>query len=469
MRAQSTRHSRMPSTNASTRTDMKRLLPLFLILLLAVSCASTEKSSTAVSSAVGETVYESVDYASLLKLDFSSSTKKAEVTVRLFVDGDTTHFNVSSSVSSDGVLKARYLAVNTPESTGKIEEWGKAAAKFTRERLENASSIIVESDDSVWNLDSTGGRYLVWVWYRSAEEEDYRCLNLELLQQGLAIPSSSANNRYGEECMSAIAQAKREKKCVWSGEKDPDFYYGDSISLTLKELRAHTEDYSGIKVSFEGVVTRNWDNSVYIEDYDEETGHSYGISVYYGYSLSGGGLRILKPGNRVRIVGTVQYYEGDGTWQVSGIKYREMKKDDPDNIQLISSENEIAYELVDLYFFNNGTITVTVGDELVELPASSALECTAVEIADLYVEDAYVNTNESSSFYRALTLECSDGQEEIQIRTIPLKDNNGNYLVAEDYIGRTIKVRGIVESYLGESEIYVFSFDDITLENQESL
>ena len=449
---------------------MKKLLPLFLALLLIVSCASTEKvSPVAVSAPVEETVVEHIDYASLLAFDSGSSTRKCEVTVKLFVDGDTTHFSVPSSVSSEGVLKARYLAVNTPESTGKIEEWGKAAAAFTRSKLENAVSIIVESDDGVWNLDSTGGRYLVWVWYKAAEGEDYRCLNLELLQEGLAIPSSSANNRYGEYCMAAIEQAKREKKCVWSGEKDPDFYYGDSISLTLKELRAHTEDYSGIKVSFEGVVTRNWDNSVYVEDYDEETGHSYGISVYYGYSLSGGGLRILKPGNRVKIVGTVQYYEGDGTWQVSGIKYREMKKDDPDNIQLISSGNETEYASVDLYFLSRGTIDFAVGDELVSLSASGALEDTAVEIASLYVEDAYVNTNESSSYYRALTLECSDGQEEIRVRTIPLTDNEGNYLVAGDYIGRTIKVRGIVESYLGEPELYVFSFDDITIQNQENL
>ncbi len=450
--------------NASTRTDMKKLFPLALVLILLVSCATAEKPQVTVPVTSGE-IFEHIDYASLLKFDPSSSTKKTEVSVKLFVDGDTTHFSVPASVISDGVLKARYLAVNTPESTGKIEEWGKAASAYTREKLENAESIIVESDDGVWNLDSTGSRYLVWVWYRSAEGESYRCLNLELLQEGLAIPSSSANNRYGEYCQNAIAQAKREKKAVWSGEKDPDFYYGDSIELTLKELRAHTCDYSGVKVNFEGVVSRNWDNSVYICDWDEETGHSYGISVYYGYSLSGGGLRILKLGNRVKIVGTVQYYEGDGTWQVSGIKYREMKKDDPDNIQLISTGNEIAYEETDLHFLMSGTITFALGDEDVTLPSSSALENTGVEIGSLHVEDAYVNTNESSSFYRALTLLCSDGQEEVQVRTIPLKDNEGNYLKAEDYIGKTLKVRGIVENYLGTPQIYVFSFEDISIEN----
>ena len=71
---------------------------------------------------------------------------------------------------------------------------------------------------------------------------------------------------------------------------DPDFYYGDAVELTLKELRLNTAAYEGIKVAFEGVVTMNGFNSVYVEDYDEETGRYYGILVYYGYSLSGGGL-----------------------------------------------------------------------------------------------------------------------------------------------------------------------------------
>lgn len=449
--------------NASTRTDMKKLLPLILIVVLVVSCTTTATSNEY---AVPETVYEHVDYTSSLRLDMSSSTKKTPVTVKLFVDGDTTHFNVPLSVSQDGVLKARYLAVNTPESTGKIEPWGKRASLFTREKLENASSILIESDNEKWNLDSTGGRYLVWVWYKMAEDEEYRCLNLELLEEGLAIASASGSNRYGEYCQAAIAQAKREKKCVWSGESDPDFYYGDSVPLTLRELRAHSADYDGIKVSFEGVVTRNRDNSVYIEERDEETGRLWAISVYYGYSLSGGGLRILKVGNRVRIVGTVQYYEGDGTYQVSGIKYREMKKDDPDNIQLLSSGNEIEYDKVDLYFLLNGSVTFSLSDEDITLAAAEALEATTVEVGELYVEDGYVNTNVSSSSYGALTLLCSSGQEEIEVRTIPIRESDGSYLKAESFIGKTVKVRGIVENYQGSPEIYVFSVDDISIENQ---
>ncbi|MBP3378822.1 MAG: hypothetical protein J6L96_08740 [Clostridia bacterium] len=106
---------------------------------------------------------EAKDYAALLKLDMSSDTLKEVVTVKTFIDGDTTHFYVPESVMEGGVLKARYLAINTPESTGKIEEYGKAAAAFTKEKLSSAVSIIVESDDGKWNADSTGDRFLAWV------------------------------------------------------------------------------------------------------------------------------------------------------------------------------------------------------------------------------------------------------------------------------------------------------------------
>ena len=107
---------------------------------------------------------ETVDYAGSIQLDMDSETAKLEVNVKAFIDGDTTHFFVPEDVMPGGILKGRYLAVNTPESTGKIEVWGKKASSFTRSKLEGADSIIIESDTATWNADSTGGRYMVWVW-----------------------------------------------------------------------------------------------------------------------------------------------------------------------------------------------------------------------------------------------------------------------------------------------------------------
>ena len=69
---------------------------LCLTLACLVACNKTEK----------------VDYVSQLTLDMNSSTVKAEVTVKNYVDGDTTHFWAPKEVSKTGVVKARFLAIN---------------------------------------------------------------------------------------------------------------------------------------------------------------------------------------------------------------------------------------------------------------------------------------------------------------------------------------------------------------------
>ena len=411
------------------------------------------------------TPLEVVDYVSRLKLDMSSETLKQEVTVKTYVDGDTVHFIVPEDVMDGGVLKARFLAVNTPESTGKIEEYGKKAARFTREKLSSATSIIIESDDENWNADSTGGRYLVWVWYRTDEAEEYRNLNLEILQNGLAIASSSANNRYGDIMVAAIAQAKEQKLNVYSGQKDPDFYYGDAIELTLKELRTNTEAYNGMKVAFNGVITMNSSNSVFIEDFDPETGRYYGISAYYGYNLSGAGLEILTVGNMVRIVGTVQYYEAGGTWQVSDLNYRLMKPDDPGNIQKISSGHSGAFLLTDADTFVNGKVELELEEGVSVFDYAQLALSTTLEMKNLKVVDAYTTMNEDSSSYGAMTLTCQVDGITVLVRTAVLYDENNERITQDAYLGRTIDVKGIVDYFDGTYQIKVFTAKDIIITN----
>ena len=83
------------------------LLCLLLCLLAMPLLASGEAGDT-------------VDYAASITLNMASETVKTEVTVKTFVDGDTTHFFVPETVMESGVLKARFLAINTPDTTGKI-------------------------------------------------------------------------------------------------------------------------------------------------------------------------------------------------------------------------------------------------------------------------------------------------------------------------------------------------------------
>ena len=442
---------------------MKRLLPLFLILIvLLFSCATKSAGEEPTLSNEEERVAIDEDLTGKLKFNENSETVKTKVTVKSYIDGDTTHFFVPTSISEDGVLKARYIAINTPESTGKIEEWGKKASEFTKAKLQSAESIIIESDNGTWNLDSTGSRYLVWIWYRSSETEDYRCLNLELLEEGLALPSSSANNRYGSWCQNAIQKAKDNGLHVWSKEKDPDFFYGDALEVTTKELRFNPSVYDGKKVAFEGVITRNYNNSVYIESYDEETESSYGISVYYGYSLSGSGLEILQVGNRVRIVGTMQYYASGDVYQISGLKYREMKKDDPGNIRLLEKGVSVEPRVITPEELNKGNVEVIVEDEVKSLPYSEALLGTVVKIDGITVDDVYVTTKEDSSSFGAMTLTCSKDGEVISIRTLPFYEG-GELMTERDFLGYVIDVTGVVDTYEGSVQIRVFNIDDITV------
>ncbi|MBO4559983.1 MAG: thermonuclease family protein [Lachnospiraceae bacterium] len=445
--------------NVNMLNNLRKRMSLVLAVLLLclpvlTACKGGKESPDA----------EPVDYAASVKLDMDSDTLKQTVTVKTFVDGDTTHFNVPESVMPGGVFKARYLAINTPESTGKIEEWGKKASNFTREKLSGASSIIIESDDDNWDADSTGGRYLVWVWYRNSETEEYRNLNIEILQNGLAIASNSANNRYGTTAVAAIDSAKKQKLNIYSGEKDPDFFYGEAVELTLKELRTTVEQYKDIQVAFEGVITKNYNNAVYVESYDEETGLYYGIMVYYGFNLSGEGLEILTVGNLARIVGKVQYYEAGGSYQVSGLTYRAMKPDDPGNIQKLGDGYSPSFKETSASELVNGKMEVSVGEETKTFDYGYLALATTVEIKNLDVVSVYTTNNEESSSNGALTLTCkaSDGTE-IAVRTVPLHDASGNMITADAYEGKYISVKGIVDSYDGKYQVKVLSAQDITI------
>lgn len=435
----------------------RKLFPLILLCLFLVACGS-EPASTApeTTAAPTEPVLEILDWAD--DIQPSADTAKQAVTVKSFIDGDTVHFFVPEDVNPEGVLKARFLAVNTPESTGKIEEYGKAASRFTREKLENAAEILIESEDGNWNADSTGDRFLVWVWYKPQGSDSWRNLNVELLQEGLAYANSSAGNRYGETCMGAIQQAKAAKVCIYSGVKDPDFYYGEAIELTIKELRCNLEAYNGMKVAFQGIVTANsGSQGVYVEEFDSETGLYYGMFIYYGHGLNGSGLEALTVGNLARIVGTVQYYETGDSWQVSDLSYRLMQPDDPNNVQKLDSGYSPAYTPVTAQDFES-MVTVTNGEEILECPWAQLALATSVEMTGLTVVEAY--TSEDGS----ITLTCEQGEYTVTIRTVPLKDENGNPITQDFLLGKTIGVKGIVDSFDGTWQVKVFTPENITIE-----
>ncbi len=458
---------------------INKLLVLLLIIATVASCAvacngnnaETSGNNTEAPTSADTTAAplpEWVDYVSQVKLDMSSPTAKVEIPVsqiKQFIDGDTTHFYVPTNISKTGILKARYLAVNTPESTGTIEEWGKKASNFTKEKLKSAVSVVIESDTATWNYDSTGDRLLVWVWYKTSENGEYINLNLELLQGGLAIASNSANNIYGSYCMKAITQAQAYKLYVYSDENDPDFYYGEAQELTIKELRVNAEKYAGTKVAFEGIVVKNsGNNGIYVEAYDEETGMYNGIYVYYGFSFNQ--VNVIRPGNKVRIVGSMQFYEAGGTYQVADIKYDMMDPKNPNNVQKLGEGFSGAFTEVSPATFTEGTVSVTVieddEEKTVEKRYAEMALSASISMKNLKVTDVYTTHNGGDSD-GAMTLTCTADGYTVSIRTSVLKDADDKLVTADYFNGKTIDVKGTVDYYNGDYQIEVTSLNDIVI------
>jgi len=193
------------------------------------------------------------------------------------------------------------------------------------------------------------------------------------------------------------------------------------------------------------------------------------MTVYYGYNMSGTGLEILTPGNRVKFVGSVQYYATGGTWQVSDIQYVEMRPNDPNNIQLISEGHSAANVLTDPATFNEGQVQVEIVDEetdvsvMQKFPYAQLAMGTSVTMKNLKVLSIYTTTNEDSSSKGAMTLNCIADGHGIAVRTIVLRDENGDLITASAYEGKTINVTGIVDYFSGDYQIKVFTPEDIEI------
>jgi len=433
--------------------------------------------------------FEPIDYASQVKFDPKSGKAWAEVEVKSYIDGDTTHFYIDKEYISEGFLKARYLGINTPESTGVIEPWGKKASNYTKSRLLEATSIIVESDTATWNLDSTGDRYLVWVWYRTSENEEYRNLNLEILQQGLAYGSNVSSNTYGYYALSSLNQAKALKYHVFSKEKDPDFYYGGAIEVSLKELKAntywddekgkHQNKYEGKLVKFEGVVAKQVGPTIYIEEYDAEHDMYFGMQIFCGYGYPK--MNEFQIGNRMSIVGTLQYYELGGTYQISNLKYKTLDPNWEGGCRVLSTGHSASFGEIDAGTIMNGSITLDViteiQDENGEIIDTTITEkifdygelahYSSVTVKNLTVKSVWTTQSDTDSD-GALTITCEDENGvRIKIRTAEKLIHNDNLTVVEksDFpAGTVISVKGIIDSYNGEYQIKVFSINDFTFE-----
>ena len=273
--------------------------------------------------------------------DSSSFDHYGYVTLRSCTDGDTANFVQDGYVDSSNrpiTIKTRFLGVNTPESTAKVEPWGKKASLFTKHILEEAQAKADEESaaagKTVYNIalitdvnvmgerDSSGNRWLAFVWYRLGSNQKWRNLNLELVEQAysknqLFLDSSICNYR------SAFEKAEENvRKCGYRvhGEKDKDYDYTTKVyEYSIWGIQNHYEDIgitdegsSGVQLIITALVVGIQGDNLYIRDVliDEEQyqveGADARLAGTYAYAGFGSALcSTLQNASRI--------YGGDGT------------------------------------------------------------------------------------------------------------------------------------------------------------
>ena len=251
-----------------------------------------------------------------------------KATLVAHTDGDTSRFRLEQG---NIVVSIRYFQIDTPESTGNVEKWGKAASLFVKERLTNATEIVLEATGDRAVKDSYGTRYLGYVWYKTAEDTEFKLLNLEVVENGFSDNKGimSSEYPYYEYFARANNFARKNGLRLYSNEEDP-LYSTDPEDITLKDFWDNTEAFyneetdSGSKVRFNAVLVdikvSNTGTHTFVAEWYDEEGNRYTINVYAGYTSSPASQMML--GHMYRVVGSIQYYGGQ--YQVSGITYNKI-------------------------------------------------------------------------------------------------------------------------------------------------
>ena len=320
-----------------------RIFLLLAVLLLALTGCEKEPEE------IDTTLY--TNFTDALEMDFTYEGKDfiadgvGVVTLDRCTDGDTAQFTNGSVKFS-----VRFLGIDTPESTYRIDPWGKSASAYTCDKLENATEIVLESDGA--RMDGNG-RYLAWVWY------DGRLLNLELIEQAFSNARGTTDTKYEDVVYDAELKTQPTQRRIW-GELDPNYDYSlEGTQISIEELVTNSALYETSKIVVTGIVVAEIEGHPYI--YQD----GYGIYLYLGFENS---VKVAV-GNEIRIEGLNLTYYPDketGSPQLTGFKKR--------NIELISEGNVVdprVTEVADLTTDDLGSYLSISGLEVVSIFTSN--------------------------------------------------------------------------------------------------
>lgn len=357
---------------------MKFKLSIILTILLLTLTACNGGNNTNPDDEVKELTTQ---YTDATKMDFSYEGKNyltdrvGEVTLVKCTDGDTARFRSGSKE-----FAVRFLGIDTPESTYRIDPWGKSASDYTCDKLTSATTIVLEAGDE---MQDGYGRYLAWVWY------DGRLLNLELVEQAYSNAKGTTGTKYEDVIYDAELAAQATDRRIW-GEKDPTYDYSlEGAPITVGELVTNMDKYIGKKIEITGIVAFEVGISPYLVD---ESG--YGIYVY----LMENSYKI-EPGNKITISGLDLTFYPDqetGSPQLVGVYKR--------NVELVSENNVVSPR----------TIAV---EDITAIDLGSFIKVENIEVTEVYKSPNtgdYTITCEDS-FGNELGLHISSSVEQSEI------------------------------------------------------
>ena len=281
-------------------------------------------------------------------------------------DGDTTNFRLPGGQN----ITIRYHGVDTPESTGSVEKWGKAASLFVKSKLETAVSIVLEATSTPASHDSYGVRYLGYVWYKLGENDPFKLLNLELVENGFSKNKciNTPDFKYYSYFKKSEDFAKNNGLRLHGDYKDP-YYSTAAEKITLKDFFDNPDAYynsdaeAGSKVRIQAYITDltvSGSGTYTFTATQEVDGQKYSMPIYAGYSsapVSG----FIKVGNLYSLTGNIAKH--NGSWQISGLIYVAMQTGG-DYVTMLQRDYYCTFDSKTVYgdkwgtsLFSSGTVT----------------------------------------------------------------------------------------------------------------
>lgn len=128
-----------------------------------------------------------------------AKNQKYTATLDKCIDGDTANFKINGKV-----YKTRFLFIDTPESTTKVEKFGKEASNYTCTKLKQAKKIVLETEGK--DVYDKYDRLLAWV------HTDNQLLQEQITKAGLVKAFYDFGDyKYEKRVRDAMNYAKKQR------------------------------------------------------------------------------------------------------------------------------------------------------------------------------------------------------------------------------------------------------------------